>query len=168
MKLVIENDPKEIKKHHKLRQLERSLIELTANLLRVCRGAGKPNDVGVNCAAVIEAFEDFHDVVGRYPSADEVAVPLSFKLSDDGIEYEEELGEKIYALEDIIRGSLQIVASEFLRQRLQVSAGERQLYGGVRALETYREKRWEKAQERIRDERKKKTTPKRWPSKKGD
>jgi len=42
MKRVVENDPKEISRKHKLRQLERSLVDLAANLLRVCRGAGKP------------------------------------------------------------------------------------------------------------------------------
>ncbi|MBG6209267.1 hypothetical protein IWQ49_003938 [Labrenzia sp. EL_126] len=168
MKLVVENDPNEIQRIYRLRQIERSLVDLAANLLRVCRGAGKPRELGLNCAAVIEAYEDFREDVGRYPNADEVACALSFSLNDERSEQDDLLGEKLYALDDIVRGSLQLIASQYLNQRPQRIAGERQINEGVRGLESYRQKQQEKINEIMRDERKgsknqNRRKPKEWP-----
>ena len=48
--------------------------------------------------------------------------------------------DRIRAVDQICRGALQLVAARLLDQATQISAGEQELYGGVRRLEEARNK----------------------------
>ncbi|WP_420335562.1 hypothetical protein [Roseibium sp.] len=140
VKLVVENDPKEIAQRDAFRRLEKVLKNLAANLFRVSRGAGKPFSVASDCAAVIEAYEDYRNAVGHYPTSHEVSTALDFKKDIETPPSDDPLYDREFAIDCIISGSLQLVASKFLGQRLQISAGEKELIEGVRELEAYRER----------------------------
>ena len=102
-----------------------ALVDLAANMLRVCRGAGRPWEIGPQCSVVVDACERYREAHGCYPSSDEVqeavAVPRD-ELNPDR-DYE-------YAVQDLIRGSLQLTASRLLGQSLQIARGESQLREG--------------------------------------
>ncbi len=145
VKLVVENDPKEIARRQILDHLERELRLLFANLLRVSRGAGKAYEVGANCAAVVSVYQQYREVEGCYPASHEVSRALDFRKDMD-----QPFDEMRFGIERIVAGSFQLVASEFLRQRTQASAGETQLFEGIRAVEAIQERNRFKFQEDIK------------------
>lgn len=151
VKLVVENSPKEIARREALGQLEQVLRSLFANLLRVSRGAGKAYEVGPDCVAVIEAYTAYRDVVGYYPASHEISKALNFRTDKFAEDVDHSDDEMRRAIEWIIAGSFQLVASEFLHQPLQISAGEREIDSGIRELKACREDRIQKFEEEMRE-----------------
>jgi hypothetical protein len=73
LRVVAERSAEEIKKQDAIRALKAALVELTANLLRIVRGAGKSENIGVQLNACAAAFNKFLDAYGRGPRPDELA-----------------------------------------------------------------------------------------------
>ena len=165
VKLVVENDPKEIARREALDQLERVLRSLFANLLRVSRGAGKAYDVGPDCVAVVQAYTAYRDAVGCYPASHEISKALNFRTDKFAEDVDHSEDDMRLAIERIIAGSFQLVASEFLHQRTQASIGESQLFDGVSEVEACRERVRQKFQEQLRKQQPQKRTSKRKPRK---
>lgn len=161
VKLVVENDPKEIARRQALEHLERVLKVVFANLLRVSRGAGKAYEVGRNCAAVVDAYEQYREVVGYYPASHEVSQALDFRKDID----QKPFDDMRFGIERIVAGSFQLVASEFLRQRTQASAGETQLFDGIRAVEAVQERNRLEFEEHMRERKPRRPSTKRKPRK---
>jgi hypothetical protein len=93
--------------------VQRALIELTANLLRVTRGAGKAWAIGDQAVALVKAMAKFQEITGIWPTA-ELANEISswdelpsYLTKDEDIEHH-------YAEQAALRGALQIVASRLL------------------------------------------------------
>lgn len=111
-----------------------ALRELTANLLRVVAGAGKPHQVLQDAANFVHAFVDYHPHMSfheRVDGASEIlAVREEHRGFDDWKSYEAE--------EDIIVGALRIAASRLLGQRTQEAAGETKMRDGIRYREEAR------------------------------
>lgn len=151
MKIVAENSESDIKRRQARDEVVWPLTELTANLLRVTRGAGKPYEIGRQAVALINAMQNHWDVVGQYPSSDELTVALDIDPSREFLEGGgEEFYEEVHAQQQVIRGALQIAASRLLSQRTQESAGERELREGTRGLARVAEARRKKWAEETR------------------
>jgi hypothetical protein len=157
MKVVSEKSEAEIERLRKERERDRltenlkwALRELTANLLRVCRGAGKPYEIGSQANAVVEAIVTFRKATGSFPDSYGLTNMLRSphaleKLLDKGVDptNHEDYLARTDAVQTIVRGALQIAASELLGQRTQVTRGEDELYQGIGALEKWRERKRE-------------------------
>jgi hypothetical protein len=59
---------------------------LTANLLRVTRGAGKLEEIGRQAQSLIEAIIEYRDAAGQMPFLDELTNSLSAERDRDFIE----------------------------------------------------------------------------------
>jgi hypothetical protein len=142
-----------------------ALREVTANLLRIVRGAGKSYELIRHFSEVIRAVSGFKDAAGHWPSAmmlssalkldDEVSEIYerhrSGQISQESIDRWKRDGtfERMYAERVIHRGVLQIIASKLLEQKVQVSAGESEMHQGIRDVIEAREKRRKIWDERV-------------------
>jgi len=72
--LAVENDRLELNRRNAEFDLRWPLKRLAANVLRIVRGAGRPEELGRQCAEVVKAYRDYHDALGEWPS--------SFLISD--------------------------------------------------------------------------------------
>ncbi|MBV8800665.1 MAG: hypothetical protein JO208_12760 [Alphaproteobacteria bacterium] len=119
-------------------EIEHALKALAANILRVVRGAGKPVDLPLQAQRFLTSIMEYHEREGHYPEPELFAETI--RLCD----YHEHPGaiyDEWYAAErQIVRGSLQIVASEMLRQLTVCRTGEKEMLEGAEALEAIREK----------------------------
>lgn len=110
----------------RLADYQRSLQALTANLLRVSRGAGKPWQIPDDALAVVEATLAYQEAAGIGPSCSETEAALS-------LDWPRGTGSEqcFYDAErNMVEGAMQMVASELLGQRTQRSAGSTQLHQG--------------------------------------
>ncbi len=120
-------------------EIDYPLRELAANIIRVVRGAGRAYDIGRQCVEVIEAYKRYHEFVERWPADHEITRALSLPdLFDSDLEDDE--FDHARAIQRIVRGALQMTASEILAQRLQFAAGQEELYAGVFEIERRRER----------------------------
>ncbi len=146
--------PKEVRQELARDQLDYALRELTANLLRIVRGAGMPHRIGVDLGALRQAVHEYKRAHGDWPSPKVLVEILRFesgiaelqgRRSQAEIDAMEERGlfDRMDAEYEICRGALQIVASDLLGQRIQKIAGQKELYEGIRNLQAARERRRE-------------------------
>lgn len=135
MRIVSDNSDEEIGRHHAELRVTSDLIELSANLLRIIRGAGRAYEIRDQLIGVLQAMEEYRSVTGHGVPSDVISKALDFHEP----EWVEKLGDlewqRYMAKRQIIRGALQIAASELLGQRTQVAAGDTQLHEGIRELE---------------------------------
>lgn len=136
---VVERREAEEVRERAVESLGWPLRDLAANILRVVRGGGKPDDIAPQCAALIDAFEGYRAVCGPYPSSCDISAALAITLSG-GMQarHEPETLRSIWAQETMVAGALQIVASKLLDEPSQEAAGRSELYRGVSDLEEAR------------------------------
>jgi hypothetical protein len=135
MKLVAENSDVEIERRRALRQVHRTLQELTANLMRVSRGGGDPHEVVGRVQAFASSLVDHQNQTGKPVPVDEFSAALSVstdaelisRLGDDEAEHLQET-------DAVIRGALQVAASRILRQRTYEALGRAEMHEGMRAI----------------------------------
>jgi len=111
-----ERSEKEIKEQQAAEEIEFALVELTANLMRVVRGAGAPHRIVAQLNACAAAFRAYFDDVGHMPSASLLATLIRMPGADrtlEGDRYEEALVNH-----SVYRAVLQIVASSLMNQNL--------------------------------------------------
>jgi hypothetical protein len=134
----------------------------TANLLRVIRGAGRPEELLHQLSDVLRTALKVQDSTGRLP-VDVMTSLLHGKSETESIWEKRHKGEideasitrwqedgtidKLYAEEAIQAGLLQIIASKLVHQDLQRRAGETELRDGIRNWIEVRERRMLKARE---------------------
>ena len=129
MRIVSERTDEEIAEARALAVLDDALKDLTANLLRVVRGAGKPYDVRKQVALVHAAYAGLAEANPRatWPDISEgLSVASAFE------------DEMTTARECMVRGALQIAASKIADQPMQERAGRDELMTGFRAIEEIR------------------------------
>ena len=139
MKIVSENSEQEIERQRALRQLDAALRELTANLLRVMRGAGKDYMIAKQAVDLALAAQRYAEVAGVNPTYEmgEILhepydVEFRRKLS-------REQNDRLDAEELALRGATQILASRLLSQRPQEASGTNEFYRGVNEIIEARE-----------------------------
>lgn len=117
-----------------LERIDSGLRELAANIMRVARGAGRPEILPRQAADFVRAVSEHKDAAGIYPLADVYVETLDIREDDPRFRADEHYtGQQC-----IIRGSLQMVASRLLGQATQESAGETEMYRGINAIEEAR------------------------------
>lgn len=136
VRIVSSHSDAEIEAGFILREISWDLRELTANLMRVTRGAGKPDQIGPQCAKVVELLVQYRVSKGCYPSAYDLQaiLDLDVTLTPEQVERHRRDGFS-RAERQIVRGSLQVAASSLLGQRAQESRGEDEIQQGIRARE---------------------------------
>jgi hypothetical protein len=139
LRVVAENNTTTVN-HERHRWLyEQPLRALSANIIRVSRGAGKPDDILADCINVATKFQEYLGLVGVWPPGFEIQELLSAQKSyypSRAPDYYDEIED---ATETIISGALRVAAARLVRQDLQERLGERELKDGVRAIERCRE-----------------------------
>ncbi|BBB94712.1 hypothetical protein [Bradyrhizobium elkanii] len=127
-----------------------AIREVTANFLRIARGAGKPADLLLQMESAMDAALAFQKVYDRCPM-DIIESALELKTVEqhcsEGVHQgkfgqadidrwsEDGTFDRMEAEHTILRGALQVVASELLEQGTQKTAGKRELRNGVRQLQ---------------------------------
>lgn len=129
MRIVTERTAEEIAEARARAVLDDALKDLTVNLLRVVRGAGKPYDVRKQIALAHAAYVGLAEANPRATWPD-ISEALSIVSPYDD--------EMTTARECIVRGALQIAASKLADQPMQERAGRDELMTGLRAIEEIR------------------------------
>ncbi|WMT78867.1 hypothetical protein [Bradyrhizobium sp. Ash2021] len=167
--------------------VERTIREVAANMLRIIRGAGKPYEILIQMKAVIDAAIKFQEVHNYWPN-DVIANELHLTSKDEEYWEGEKQGrytkeqverwlgdgrhQQILTEHTIQRGALQAIASALIGQDMRQRAGESEFHDGLRRWAENREERLRKRREAERaaargaTSTKKKTRAKRGP--KGD
>lgn len=128
MEIVSNNTQAEISRKKDLDDISFCLIDLAANILRVIRGAGRPEEICMQIINTAARLKDFKSDHGYGPSSNEVFDMLYLlRAYRNG----EPLKDRAIADHTIICGALQIAASTLLGQNTQASAGHREMYEGL-------------------------------------
>ena len=118
--------------HERLEAFVQSdLLRLTSNLLRIVRGAGKPEQLYSDMLTCLKSHQAYKKSVGHAVPAEIIANTLEFR-SDDTSQQEMEFRMRQYADETIVRGALQFAASTLAGQSTQLAAGSREMSEGIR------------------------------------
>jgi len=133
LRLAVENNDHTVARKRAEAQLERPLKQLASNLLRVVRGAGRPEEIVTNCFEVVEVFKNFREVVGYWP--DNVGMTLHLPRMTTGHYDEHEA-----AINVMVDGALQVAASRLIGQLTQETRGKHELLEGFRMLLSERER----------------------------
>lgn len=138
MKIVSEQSERELAENQARKLIKGPLRQLSCNIIRVVRGAGKAWEIAGQAVAVLESFEEYRAIVGHYPTDYEIREAISVRTeAPSGLPAREI--EWSYAMEDIIAGSLQMAASRLAGQPTQERAGESEMFKGLIAIEKIRE-----------------------------
>lgn len=136
LQVVSENTETDKARRWAANQVSWALRDLTANLLRVVRGAGKSYEIGRQLEAALQAFIEYQKAFGHWPPAYDLSEALSVDRAEEwrsrlkGSEL-----SRLYAEERVVRGALQKTASRLIGQTTQERAGDSEMYEGFRALE---------------------------------
>ena len=137
--VVSEHSTKEIEKERATVALKFALVNLTANLIRVVRGAGKPDRIVDYIDGFVDTFNEYYRTVGSVPSGgllgELIRLPDRADLNLDDNRLDEVM------LEDAIcRSALQMVASTLMDQRIHQERALGELQGQLRQFVDIRER----------------------------
>jgi hypothetical protein len=139
MRIVSENSDADLARRRALERIEGTLRALTANLLRVTRGAGNAHELGRQAADFIEAVEAHRSSTGTMPMSEEVAAMLDLDQYELLGKLDARERSRLLAEQTVIRGALQVVASRLMEQRTQETAGHHEMFEGINRVEDIRE-----------------------------
>jgi hypothetical protein len=101
-----------------------ALREMSANFMRVTRGAGKPEELVAQAMAIVAGYEELR-ASGLVPNAEDIRAALAI-TRPNGSAF-------VPAQEGFIEASLQIAAARQDRNRMQERAGEKDMLAAVQA-----------------------------------
>jgi hypothetical protein len=139
MHIASENSEADLARQRASDQVRWRVRELTANLLRITRGAGKPYDVLGQMSDLAEAMQGYQATTGLSSCPDEFVRALN--VSNDletTLQWSAEDRYRDDAEGLIIRGVLQVVASRLVGQKTQEAAGRSEMAFGLRELDELR------------------------------
>lgn len=161
--VVAENTQQQIDANWIQETVDSRLRALAANIIRVVRGAGRPDDIIDQCNDVLKAAIEFDEKAGRFASSHSVAAAL--RLDHERIDdYDSFEGQRRLAMRQMMDGSLQVAASRLLNQLTQGRRGEADMFEAYRELEQLYQELRKKREAETRATRTK-TAPKRKPVK---
>lgn len=153
MKLISSQTEEEREKERRKSRAERAkgdfdqaLRVLTANLLRVTRGAGRAWEVPGQLADCITTLHEYQQATGHGMSDFDISKMLNVQEDFLGRGFDDEDWDWYGGIEEAMRGGLQMAASRLLGQRIQQQAAEKEILRGVQSVERAREARrkaWE-------------------------
>lgn len=140
MRLVSESTGAEVVRERATLDIAWALRDLTANLLRVVRGAGKAYAIPEQTQAVLLALVAYRDAVGTPIPDHELSGILAFGQDRiDASKFTDAQVCRSVALDTIVRGSLQVAASRLIGQGTQERAGDAEMHRGIMEVERLRE-----------------------------
>ncbi len=157
IKVIVENDPKQIERERLARRLDKHARELTANLMRISRGAGKPEMVEFQCEDLLNTIREHEEKAGIWSSAKGISRAINISRDYVPGASDAELLKK-EGFEIIMRGALQLAASKLLDQGITLRNAEKQIFNGIHYIEEWRKEIKSKSDRRLR--RKKASTKK--------
>jgi hypothetical protein len=125
--------------------VERALRQLSANLIRITRGAGAPHMLAEQARDLLDAFQEHRDKIGHWPTSaaihEALEVGQEYRLNEnhDLFSDEERFNDERrvtlhHAEETIISGALRIAAARQIGgSPLQLTKGRDEMLKGVRA-----------------------------------
>jgi hypothetical protein len=130
----------ELERRQRRNKLTYTLRALTANLLRIANGAGRPGDLATQLAACTAAIDAYDDIQGTLPSEDHFQSILDYEAAwrDYHPGTKDAETERERAMSQIRKGALQMVASMLLDQGAQQRRGEKDIYDGIRLMNEVR------------------------------
>lgn len=137
MKVVAQNSAKEIAEHHAKERIKSCWRVLTANILRIAAGAGKPYLILSQMADYAQATHDYEAATG-FPFSPEnhlahfANADVALREHRDWIKPEHLEDEEHYAERQIIDGAMRTHAAMLLDQQTQVSIAMNMLCAGIR------------------------------------
>jgi len=135
MRTTAENFTPDLAHRRAVEDVSRALRDLTSNLMRVARGAGKPHDIHRQTQALIEAFAAYREATGAVVPSEDLAAILSVERDSQMICHVSGLAlERLYAEQAVVRSALQIAASRLVDQKTQETVGQQEMYAGIRAI----------------------------------
>lgn len=148
LRVVSSQSQKELARRRADAELSPPFRTLAANLLRVVRGAGRPEALGEQMFACLEALQRYQQAHGAIPRARVLRLALdpeeaSFETGNwaelqdqEALKWLSMSGqpEKLEAERKLLRGALQICASRLVGQHTQEIVGEHELYSGVHLM----------------------------------
>jgi hypothetical protein len=115
LRVVSERSSEEIKKQTATLALKFSLVNLTANLIRIVRGAGKPDRLLDDIDGFLGAYKDYCVTVDRVPDGAVLSALLQFTPDQNP---DDDRLDEVLLENAICRDALQIVASSLVDQRI--------------------------------------------------
>jgi hypothetical protein len=115
LRAVSRRSSEEIKKQTATLALKFALANLTANLIRIVQGAGKPDRLFDDIDGIVGAYNDYCIAVGHAPDGALLGSLLQFVLHENA--GDDHLDE-VFLENAICRDALQIVASSLVDQRI--------------------------------------------------
>jgi len=140
MKVVSDNSPEDIARDRAERRISSALRALTANLIRVVRGAGKPGEISSQVLSLTEALSAYRDAAGFLPFGETLAEFIRPEDRDLS-RWSDDEKARHWAQKLVIDGALQMTASRLLGQLTQESAGRSEMNMGIQEIEEIRAER---------------------------
>jgi hypothetical protein len=147
MKTVSQNSDAEIAKNRAREGLHWRVRQLTANLMRIVRGAGSSHDISDQLTSLHDAYDAYQAALGREPAGHEIQQALA---PPDERNDRDDFG---MAKELIVSGALRLAAGRLLGQDLQARNGENEMMMGVRDYWEIREENRRKMRAEIAGKR---------------
>jgi len=116
MHVVSSNTPTDIAINRASEQIREALIDLAANILRVIRGAGKPEEIDHQALRFVRATIAHQEAAGCLPHPSLYSTALFYDENERGDRRTDQDPQEHYLEERIVRAVLQLVASRMLRQ----------------------------------------------------
>jgi hypothetical protein len=148
----LERARKERERADALHGVQCALVDLTANLLRVVRGAGKSYAIPRDAIELFGKIRVYTELTNELPHGYDLEQVLSMRRAEDWETLEEEIRKWDPVKEaeaSIVAGSLQIAASRLLGQHTQERAGCREMLEGIEELREARKAEAAKPQKSI-------------------
>ncbi len=145
MRVVSSNTEEDLARERARYDAEFAMRNLTANILRIVRGAGAPHELRRQMHALEEAMQAHWAADRTWPISDIAAAVYLREEPENWEQYSEANRAEWYAERQILSGALRYVAGEIIGPRVQASHGSSEMHGGIRELERVRDaenKRW--------------------------
>jgi hypothetical protein len=132
MRLVAQTSEKDLAMRCASDCIAREIIDLTANLVRVGRGAGRPEDIERQIRELLRWVDAFRNAAGHGPWPEVFADSLRRAWDQaDVASSDDDVDAFHHAERLVVRGALQVFASRLLGQNTQIQTGHNEMYDGI-------------------------------------
>jgi len=141
MRIVTRTSEKELAMRRAADLISREVVELTANLVRIGRGGGRPQDIERQLRELLRGVDAFRSAASHGPEPEVYADGLRHAWDRTDVRSgDDDVDEFHYAEKRVVRGALQVFASRLLGQNTQIQTGHNEMFDGIIEIEHLREK----------------------------
>jgi hypothetical protein len=141
MRIVARTSEKDLAMRRASDGISSEVTELTANLVRVARGAGRPEDIERQLRDLLHWIDEFRNAAGHGPWPEIFADAFRQAWDRARVAPDDDDVTTFHSAErSVVRGALQMFASRLLGQNTQIQTGHNEMFDGIRKIERLREK----------------------------